>query len=589
MITITFKSVSFRNFMSYGNNMTVFGLDSPGTMLICGENLDDTSDGSSSNGSGKTALINAISYGAYDRPISKISKDGLVNNINKKNMEVVLEFTNGLHTYVVKRSRKQKYGAAGNTVHLWEDGKDITLDRVDRTNDLIEKILGVPYELFVRIVVFSANHQPFLDLPVRHPTSPCQTAIIEELFNLTTLTEKSTALNKMIKDTDVNITLFKTQIESLEREHARHRKQLDNAENRVKSWQENNENQIKQLQSKLASIQNIDLEREHANHILKERLTQKINDVVEAQQTLDDTIKKQTERLKKLKSQLDHLHDAKCPYCLQQYADNIEKITETKEQILLTEEIIGSSADELSSIADSLRQLVGEFKIVDQTLSVNNIDELMEIKNQGSKYTEKITELTKTINPFKEPLEELQQAQLEPIKYDELNEAIRLNEHQRFLQKLLSKKDSFVRKALLNKNIPFLNNRLNAALDNLGLPHMVEFDHEMVVNISQLGRTLDFGNLSGGQQARVNIALSFAFRDVLESMHTRFNICVLDEALDVGLDDIGMQMAAKFLKKKARDEQISLFIISHRNETRGIFDRIITIQLEKGFSSIKSE
>jgi hypothetical protein len=536
-----------------------------------------------------TTVVNAICYGVYDRPISRINKDNLVNNINKKNMEVTLEFTKDKKTYIIKRARKQKVGAAGNTVHLWEDGKDITLDSVDHTNSLIEKIIGVPYELFVRIVVFSANHQPFLDLPVKSQTGPNQTDIIEELFNLTMLSEKANVLNKMIKDTDQKIEIQKTRIEGLEREHIRHQQQLENAKKRVTTWEINNKQQIATIQQKLDSIRNIDLETEQNLHAALDEIGSKLSKAIEEQKTTEREHRLLSQSLHKAENELVHLQDEKCPYCLQQFADAGSKIAETKQKADQHRQTIQQHTDKLAELKVSIQTFTIEYKSLQAQLTIDNLDELMEVKNQSVKYAEKIAELEAAMNPFIEPLEELENMALGTIDYDELNKLTKLSEHQKFLQKLLTKKDSFVRKALLNKNIPYLNSRLNSALTTLGLPHKVDFTHEMTASISQLGRPLDFGNLSNGQRARVNLALSFAFRDVLENLHTKFNICMLDEALDVGLDDIGVQMAARFLKKKARDERISLYIISHRSEVDGIFDRTMTVQMNKGFSYIKED
>jgi DNA repair exonuclease SbcCD ATPase subunit len=177
---------------------------------------------------------------------------------------------------------------------------------------------------------------------------------------------------------------------------------------------------------------------------------------------------------------------------------------------------------------------------------------------------------------------------VEPINYDEINKITKEADHQKFLLKLLTKKDSFVRKALLNKNIPYLNQKLTHYLTVLGLPHKVEFTHEMTASISQFGHELDFGNLSAGQRARVNLALSFAFRDVLQSIHTKINVCMLDEALDHGLDSVGVQSAVKLLKKKAREEELCMFVITHR-EVDSAFDHTMTIQLSKGFSYVKTD
>jgi DNA repair exonuclease SbcCD ATPase subunit len=170
-----------------------------------------------------------------------------------------------------------------------------------------------------------------------------------------------------------------------------------------------------------------------------------------------------------------------------------------------------------------------------------------------------------------------------------INNLNNLITHQNYLVKLLTKKDSFIRKTLLTKNLTFLNQRLKQYLIALGLPHKVEFTHEMTANISQFGRELDFGNLSSGQKARVNLALSFSFRDVLQKSHDSINVCMLDEVLDVGLDSVGVQNAARMLKRKSRDEDLALFIISHRDEVSNIFDRRMIVQMEKGFSSVKVE
>ena len=164
---IRFTTLSMKNFLSYGAVPTVLNLDRAGTTLILGEDLDNTEQGIGANGVGKTVIINALVYALYDKPISNISKDNLVNNINKKNMLVTLDFEKDGTQYHIQRARKTKAGAAGNWVKLSKDGEDITPDNVAHTNVLIEKILGIPFDLFVRIVAVSASHTPFLDLPVR--------------------------------------------------------------------------------------------------------------------------------------------------------------------------------------------------------------------------------------------------------------------------------------------------------------------------------------------------------------------------------------------------------------------------------------
>lgn len=585
---IKFTLLTIKNFLSFGADPTTLLLDRPGTTLIIGQDLDNVANGIGANGVGKTVIINALAYGVYDRPVSNISKDNLVNNINKSHMEVIVEFEKDGNTYRIKRVRKSKNYAAGNFVELFENDVDITPDSVVNTNKLIEKIIGLPYELFVRIVVFSATHTPFLDLPIRSQSGANQTDIIEELFDLKTLSEKSDLLTEQRKEVEVELRQQKERIKILEQELERHDKQLESAKQRVIQYDQTTATEIEQLRKKLDRMQTVDVEGQQGLH---EELIENILTLSEAENKLKKLLKElrdTTTDLNQAEKELTHLEDEKCPYCKQKYADTGKKIKETKK-------VISNSNDTIQQLNKSISKtevLVDDGR-VDQKYIEGQItiqkDELDALEGRQSEYERRLVELEQNVNPYLEPLEELEEVILDSIDYDKINALTERVEHMKFLYKLLTKKDSFVRKVLLNKNLPFLNQRLQKYLTNLGLLHQVEFTHEMTANITQFGRQMDFGNLSAGQRARVNIALSFAFRDVLQNLHERINICMLDEVLDVGLDGPGVTAAARMLKRKARDEKLSLYIISHRDEIDSAFDYTLTVQLCNGFSSILKE
>jgi DNA repair exonuclease SbcCD ATPase subunit len=536
-----------------------------------------------------TTIINALTYAVYDKPVSDISKDNLVNNINKKHMEVVVTFiASDNKTYTIKRARKSKAGAAGNTVFLYKDGEDVTLNSVANTNAEIERIVGIPYELFVRIIVFSASQTPFLDLPLSSPSQANQTDVIEELFGLTELSAKAAVLKEHNKETELQIKIAQVKIDTLNGEHARYQQLIESTKKRIVQWDVQNTSTITQLNKKLNRVVSIDVNEQQNLHNALKDINGALQTAITDQRQLRTRIQQQRQIHDKATVDLTHLHDEKCPYCFQQFADSINKIPETESLIKNSNDTLQTLADELTAMKSVIDKLEFDQAGVKNRITVDDIDEIIQIRSEVDSIRAKIEELTSTVNPYIEPLDELEGANLEKIDYDEINKLKIEVEHQRFLLKLLTKKDSFVRKSLLNKNIPYLNTRLQHYLTNLGLPHKVEFTHEMTASISQFSRGLDFGNLSAGQRARVNIALSFAFRDVLEHLHTRINICMLDEVLDVGLDNIGVQMAARLLKRKARDEKLSLYIISHRDELDSAFDNKITVQLSKGFSYIKT-
>ena len=194
--------------------------------------------------------------------------------------------------------------------------------------------------------------------------------------------------------------------------------------------------------------------------------------------------------------------------------------------------------------------------------------------------------LKKESNPHKATFDDLNNVEFKNDHAEKLNDLDVELRHQEFLLKLLTKKDSFVRKNLLDRSLPFLNKRLMIYLEKLGLPHRVEFQPDMSAKISQFGTELDFSSLSSGQRARVNLALAFAFRDVLQARHGKISFCMLDECLDTGLGNVGVQLAAKMIKEIATEDGMSMFIISHRDEIASMFKNQMVVELENGFSRI---
>lgn len=587
---ITFKTLTMRNFMSFGNAVTTINFDTAGTTFILGENLDDTDSGTGTNGVGKTTLLNALVYAIYDKPVSNISKDNLVNNVNRKNMIVTIEFDIKKDTYMIKRARKTKAGAAGNYVHLFKNGKDITPDSVSNTNEKIERIIGIPYELFVRIVAFSATLVPFLDLPLRSHYTANQTDIIEELFEYKTLSEKANILKEEIKITEQALKEAMIAKNALEKEHERHLRQIEAAEKREYDWVKNNRTEIADIRIKLKKIEDVDIDHQHKIHQELTTIKTSIISTKREIKHLTNELESARSKFTKANDELVHLRDAKCPYCLQKYDDTELKIKSTEDLATTLSLLAATKQKELDILNDSFNELIEKEHTLSNEIVVNDPSELLAIRQKKGYYEQHLVDLEHMTNPFTEPLKELEAIQLDPVVMTEVNELESTVNHQKFLLKLLTKKDSFVRKTLLNKNIPFLNKQLAKYLDDLGLPHTVEFTHEMTASISQFGRPLDFGNLSNGQRARVNLALSFAFRDVLQKrIQGKINVCILDEVLDVGLDAMGVQNAARMLKKKARDEKLSINIISHRDEIGSAFDRKMIVQYSRGFSFIKIE
>jgi hypothetical protein len=162
------------------------------------------------------------------------------------------------------------------------------------------------------------------------------------------------------------------------------------------------------------------------------------------------------------------------------------------------------------------------------------------------------------------------------VNYDTLNELTRLQEHQDFLLKLLTSKDSFIRKKIIEQNLSYLNARLTHYLDRIGLPHTVVFQNDLTVSIEELGRELDFDNLSRGERNRLILSMSWAFRDVFESLYQPINVLFIDEMIDSGLDTQGVEKCSGLAQThESRTTQINL-VGQHRDELAGRVENILT-------------
>ena len=192
-------------------------------------------------------------------------------------------------------------------------------------------------------------------------------------------------------------------------------------------------------------------------------------------------------------------------------------------------------------------------------------------------------------DPYSEEIVQMEKSAIQAIDFTVLNELTRLQEHQDFLLKLLTNKDSFIRKKIIDQNLSYLNARLTHYLDRIGLPHQVMFLNDLSVSITELGRDLDFDNLSRGERNRLILSMSWAFRDVWESLYYPINVMFIDELIDSGMDTAGMESCLALLKKMSRERSKSVWLVSHRDELVGRVENILRVIKENGFTSYNTD
>ena len=257
------------------------------------------------------------------------------------------------------------------------------------------------------------------------------------------------------------------------------------------------------------------------------------------------------------------------------------------EQLLNQKDIVNKYKTEYDNIHNTYEGLgVSRDK---PTVHYTSLENVYEHKNSLKNLKEKLKEKETEEDPYIEQIESMKDNALQEVSYDYLNELDRLKEHQEFLFKLLTNKDSFIRKKIINQNLVYLNHRLDHYLRKLGLPHEVKFLNDLSVEITDLGRELDFDNLSRGERNRLILGLSWSFRDVFESLNTPINIVCIDELIDSGMDPNGVEASLASLKQMSRERNKNVMLISHRDELYSRVSECLYVIKENGFTTFSVE
>jgi len=588
---IKFNNLSIKNFLSIGNVEQNLNLSCEELTLILGENRDTLSDsGLARNGCGKSTILNALSYVLYSFPISKIKKPSLVNISNGKNMVVTIDFEVDNVNYKIVRGRSPnilEFYTAGVKHQDKGPSEDSAQGDSRETQAAIQKVLGMSYEMFTQIVALNTYTTPFL-----LQSSNEQRVIIEELLGISLLSSKAELLKEEIKKLKENITIEDIRLKSTKASNDRIQTQIDNLLHRQITWRKTKETDIQFLKSKIEKLSKIDIEEElniHSAWNTYDNLTRDRNNLLGQKKTITSTIAKETKRKETIENEIETLNSQSCHTCKQ-------KIQGDMHSILLQEATskLNSYTAEINSLNEALSLLDVELSgivIPDKPMAknYNTLSEVHDHRNKLMLVNQEFEARIADVDPYQEQIDGMKNSALEEIDMTCINDLSKLCDHQEFLWKLLTNKDSFIRKKIIEQNLSFLNSRLNHYLTELGLPHEVIFQNDLSISISELGRELSPGNLSRGESVRLILSLTFSFREVWEHLYNSIDLFFIDEILDAGLDQGGAENAVKLLQKFSRDMHKSCFLISHREEIRLKCSNILTVIKENGYTKLVKE
>jgi DNA repair exonuclease SbcCD ATPase subunit len=586
---IKIKELTVKNFMSVGNQTQAVNFAQQNLTLVLGENLDQGGDDNGSrNGTGKTTIVNALTYALYGNALTNIKKDNLINKINNKNMLVTLTFEKDGMDYRIERGRKP------NILQFFvNDQEQETAETDDAQGDVretqkdLDDILGMSHDMFKHIVALNTYTEPFLSMRAND-----QRAIIEQLLGVTLLSEKADRLKELIKTTKDEVFQENADIEAAKKSNDKIQQSIDSLTTRQSAWNTQHDQELEKIGRAIIELESVDIESELAKHSelkLFEEKSAKLKSLNKERATLDSAIAQAERSVKKYDDELAKLKDKKCHACEQELHDHkheemsnsavqhlgeamkyFDKVTADRNKIQREVDGVGPVNTRPDTYYDTVEQALKHQN------NLKTLETQLEIKAGES-------------DPYQEQIDELRHTAMQEISWDRVNTLNTLKEHQEFLLKLLTSKDSFIRKKIIDQNLAYLNNRLTYYLDKMGLPHTVLFQNDLTVLITQLGQDLDFDNLSRGERNRLILSLSWAFRDVWESLYQQVNLLFVDELVDNGLDAAGVEGALAVLKKMARERKKNIFLISHKDELIGRVNNVLKVIKENGFTSYAND
>ena len=572
--------------MSVGNQTQAVDFDHDQLTLVLGENLDQGGDDSGSrNGTGKTTIINALSYALYGNALTNIKKNNLINKTNSKGMLVTLTFEKDGNDYRIERGRSP------NIFKFYMNDQEKLVDESQgdsrQTQDDVNTLLGMSHDMFKHIVALNTYTEPFLSMRTND-----QRAIIEQLLGITILSEKADALKEQVRQTKDAITEETLKINAIQTANEKIEASIDGLKRTQRAWAAKNKQDQENLSNAIEELEKLDIETELEAHEKLANWTEHNNAILALRKelsTLEPALQRADKSVTKAEKDIADLEDATCYTCGQElHADKKAEIAERKgkelaDALAYQTEVAGKLTDVVKAL-EEIGDINGK-----PTTFYDNAKEAYEHRSNVDNLKKALEDKKVETDPYAAQITELNESAIQQIDWHIVNDLTSYKEHQEFLLKLLTNKDSFIRKKIIDQNLAYLNNRLTYYLDKIGLPHQVVFQNDLNVEITQLGQDLDFDNLSRGERNRLILGLSFAFRDVWESLYQNINLLFIDELIDSGMDTAGVENSLSILKKMTRERDKNIYLISHKDELVGRVNNVLKVVKENGFTSYAND
>ena len=555
---ILFKRISYKNFLSTGNQPIEIDLSISQTTLIVG-----------TNGTGKSTLLDALCFVLFNRPFRIIKKEQMVNTINNGDCIVEVEFDVGTKNYIIRR------GIKPNLFEIYCNGKLINQDanNVDYQKYLETNIMKLNYRSFIQVVLLgSSSYEPFMKMKPRY-----RREVVEEILDIRVFGLMDLILRSQQSDLQKKLTEVRHQCELIKTKYETEAKYLTTLETKGSDNLTVQQNKI---------VQNDE------NRIKYEQKLQKLNeDIAVSQNALNgqDVVAKKVKELEKFETKIEHnisthkktlgffKDNDTCPVCTQSIDENFK------------EEKCNHETSTITKLESGLKQLVGELNIHEEKMT-----QFSQMSNKISEMNVEIAKINGSLSALKKHSDQIQleistasqkDGDIEKIELElakmsadlgvadaHLTDVQEEKEYVDILREILN--DKGAKANIIRKYVPIMNQLINKYLQSMDFYISFNLDEEFNETVkSRFRDTFNYNNFSEGEKMRIDLALLFTWRDIARMKNsTNTNLLILDEIFDSSLDGQGTDDFFKIIKGLEKE---NIFIISHKGDI--LFDRFTNI------------
>ncbi len=565
---ILFECIRWKNFLSTGNQFTELSFTEHTTTLILG-----------TNGTGKSTMLDALTFSLFGKPFRKINKPQLVNSVNEKDCLVEVEFSIGGTKWKVVR------GIKPNTFEIWRNNSllDQAASAIDQQKWFEQNVIKMNYKSFTQIVILgSSNFVPFMQLPINS-----RREVIEDLLDIKIFSSMNAILKEKIRQVKEEVKVFQLKKESLEDKVKMQKNFIEELENRAAENIKRKESQISELLVEENKFMNENIK-------IVEELDD-FNKVLSSYVGANDKLRKLGNLKGKISNKVSTItkehkfftENTVCPTCDQEIEETfrINRINDAQTKAKELQSGFKELEEAIKEEEERERQfttLSKEISKLNNDISQNNVRiagcqrQISNLESEVQRTTEQLANRNtedEKLTTFKDNLK---------TTYDELLNKKETINYYDFSFSLL--KDGGVKSKIIKKYLPLINQQVNRYLQMMDFYINFTLDEEFNETVqSPIHENFSYSSFSEGEKMRIDLALLFTWREVARMKNSvNTNLLIMDEVFDSSLDGLGTEEFLKIIRFVIQDANI--FVISHKSDLHDKFANVLRFEKIKGFS-----